>query len=238
MNKRTVFRYEIKRLMYSKEYLLLLIVVLVYSMSLLRGVVIYGVNYTAPFSLLTFGTYCFSLSPFYFVLLLVLCARQFRTSERGAEAIICTTSMPFHIFRLIRLSAIGCAFLVAISLPFIACFVFYSLVFDYTFFGTLLLQGMLIIIPPAIFLSGISMLLGKRNPAAVYILLVAVLIISVFKITLPAFIDINGSALVQALSQEHFLALSSGFVAGRIVLLTVGMISVIVSVCRPNKRHA
>ena len=167
INKSTIFKYEIKRIMFSKEYLLLFAATLVYSMSLLQGVVLYGVNYTAPFSLLTFSTYCSSLSPFLFVLLLVLCARQFRTSKRKAEATIRATSIPFHIFRLIRYSAIWCAFLVASAIPFAACFAFYGLVFNYTDFGALLLPCVLIIIPAAIFLFGAAVLLGNRKSASV-----------------------------------------------------------------------
>jgi len=236
LNRITVFRYELKRLMFSREYLLLLAAVTAYSVSLLRGLVLYGVNYTAPFSLLTFSTYCYSLCPFFFVLLLVLCARQFKTSERGAEAIIKTTCMPFHIFRLVRYGAIACAYLFAMVFPFAACFLFYNLIINYTDFGILLLPGVLIVVPPSVFLFGASMLFGNRKPAAIYIMLVGVLVLSAFKIPLPDLMDIIGTAAVQALYEGHDHAFSAAFIAGRFVLMLVGFVSMIISLYK-SKQH-
>ncbi|MBU5333698.1 hypothetical protein [Anaerocolumna aminovalerica] len=237
MNKGTVFKYEIKRLLFSKEYLLLLATVLVYSVSLLRGVVLYGTDYTAPFSLLTFLTYCASLVPFLFILLLVLCGRQFKASDHGAESIISATPMPLHVFRLIRYSAVACAFLIAATLPVIVCFLFYQQVFDYPAFGVLLWPGLLFLLPPAILLFGAAMLLGNRREAAVHILLAAVLIVSVFQIKLPAFMDIIGSAAIQPLNTgEYDFALSTAFIAGRIAFSVVGVVLIVISLCGSKKR--
>ena len=237
MSKGTVFKYEIKRLLFSKEYLLLLVATLAYGISLLRGVVLYGTDYTAPFSLLTFLTYCASLAPFLFILLLVLCARQFKSSERGAESIIGVAPMPLHVFRLLRYSAVVCAFLIAAALPVTACFVFYRLVFDYTAFGALLWSGLLLLLPTAILLFGAAMLLGNRSAAAVYVLLAAVLIVGVFQITLPVFIDIIGITAVQPLNAGKYdFAFSSAFIAGRVAFSVVGIVLMILSLCQ-SKKH-
>lgn len=237
MNKGTVFKYEIRRLLFSKEYLLLLAAALAYSVSLLRGFVLYGADYTAPFSLLTFLTYCASLAPFLFILLLVLCTKQFKTSERGAESIIGATPMPLHVFRLLRYSAVACAFLIATALPVTACFMFYQQVFDYTAFGVLLWPGLLFLLPPAILLFGAAMLLGNRRAAAIYVLLAAVLIISIFQIKLPVFMDIIGSAAIQLQNPgEYDFTFSSAFIAGRVTFSVVGIVLMIISLCRSKKR--
>ncbi len=192
MRNGTIFKYELKRLLLSKQYLLLLVATLIFSVSLLRGTVLFGANFTAPFSLLTFSTYCASLTPFLFVLLLVLCAKQSSPSERGAEAIISATPMPLPVFRLLRYGAIAVAFVIPAALTVTACFLFYRLVFDYTAVGVLLLPGLLLLFPPAILLFGTAMLLGTRRSAAVYSLLAVVLIVSVFQIPLPGIVDITG----------------------------------------------
>lgn len=237
MSKGTVFKYEIKRLLFSKEYLLLLVATLAYSVALLRGVVLYGANYTAPFSPLTFLTYCASLAPFLFILLLVLCARQYKASERGAESIIAATPMPLHVFRFLRYSAVAWAFLIAAALPVMACFVFYRLVFNYTAFGALLWPGLLLLLPSSILLFGVAIFLGNRSAAAVYVLLAAVLIVSVFQITLPVFIDIIGSTAVQPLNTgEYDFAFSSAFIAGRVVFSAAGIVLIIISLYQSKKR--
>jgi hypothetical protein len=229
LSKGIVFRYEIKRLLFSKEYLLLLIVTLAYGVSLLSTMVLYGVNYTAPFSPLTFSTYCTSLAPFLFILLLVLCARQSTVSERGAEAIISAMPIPLYIFRLLRYSAVACAFLIATALPLTACFVFYRLVFNYTTSGALLWFGLLLLLPPAILLFGAAMLFVNRR-AVVYILLTTVLIVCIFQIKLPVFIDLIGSTAVQPFTAgEHDFAFSSHFITGRIAFSVVGIVLIIVS---------
>jgi len=234
--KRVVFRYEIKRIVFSKEYLLILTATLIYAISLLRGLVLYGVNYTAPFSGLTFATYCSCLTPFLFILLLLLCARFFRPSERGAEAIIRATCMPYHIFRLIRYSAAMCAFLFAALLPVSACLIFYRTVFDYKESGTLLFSGLLIIIPPAIFLFGVAIAIGRLEAAGVYILLAVIIVISIFQIRLPAFMDIIGTNAGQVLYNENqALRLSSSFITGRLIFSSIGLAFSILSIYRSRK---
>ncbi len=228
MRNGTIFKYELKRLLLSKQYLLLLVATLIYSVFLLRGVVLFGANFTAPFSLLTFCTYCASLAPFLFILLLVLCAKQSMPSERGAEAIISASPMPLPVFRLLRYGAIAAAFVTTAALPMIACFVFYRLIFDYTGVGVLLVPGLLLIMPPSIFLFGAAMLLGARRTAAVYALLAVVLIVSVFQIPLPGIVDIT-------VSSADF-ELTPAFIAGRVVLAGVGILSIFASLFQSKKR--
>lgn len=237
MRKGTIFKYEFKRLLLSKEYILLLIATLAYCVSLLRGMVIFGANYTAPFSQLTFLTYCASLAPLLFILLLLLCAKQFKSSERGMEAIISAMQMPLPVLRLLRYGALACAFLIAAALPLMACFAFYRLVFDYKAVGELFLSGVLLLLPSAVILFGTAMLLGNKGAAAVYVLLAAVLILSVFQISLPGFIDIIGSSVTQTLdSGEQAFAFSPEFIAGRMTLLVVGAASIILSLQQAQRK--
>lgn len=237
MYKGTIFRYEIKRLLFSREYPLLLTATAIYSVSLLRGLVIFGANYTAPFSQLTFSTFCSSLIPFLLVLLLVLCARQFKTSERRVEAIISATLMPLDVIRLLRYGAIACAFLIAAVLPITACLVFYRLVFDYTAVGSLLLPGLLQVLPPAILLFGTVMLLSNRSIMSIYVLLAAVLIVSIFHISLPAVLDIIGSSAAQTRDGGAYaFALTPAFITERVAFSAVGIVFMIVSLCHSKKR--
>jgi hypothetical protein len=125
LRKGTIFKYELRRLLLAKEYLLLLAATAAFSLSLLRSVVLFGANYTAPFSKQTFTAYCGSLTPFLFILLLMLCIRQLKPSDRKAEAIIGATPIPPHTFKLIRYGAVACAYLFAAAIPIVICVLFY-----------------------------------------------------------------------------------------------------------------
>lgn len=239
MRKGTIFKYEFRRLLFSKEYLLLLIVALAYSFSLLHGMVIFGTAYTAPFSPWTFCTYVSSVSPILLILLLALCARQFTASERGAMAIIDAAPMPIPAYRAIRYAAIACAFLVVTLLSSGLCFAFYWLVFDYTAFGELAYLGLMLLLPPSLLVFGVAMLLGNKKPVLVYILLAAVLIVGVFGISIPAGIDLIGSSVIRPLSSGiQVFEFSPAFVAGRLAFAAVGILCIILSLRLPHNRNA
>lgn len=235
MRKGTIFKYELRRLLLSKEYLLLLAAALIYSFSLLRSMVVFGTNYTAPFSQLTFCTYVSSVSPILLILLLVLCARQFTASERRAMAIIDAAPMPFSTFKAIRYGAIACAFLIVMVLSAVICFIFYWVVFDYTTFGSLIASDFILLLPSALMVFGAAMLLGNKKTALVYVLLAAVLIIGVFGVSLPAYIDILGGSATQALyNGTHDFPFTSAFVTGRIVFVLIGIACIILSLQLPQ----
>lgn len=237
MRKGTIFQYELKRLLLSKEYLLLLIAALAYSFSLLRGMVMFGTDYTAPFSQWTFCTYVSSVSPILLILLLVLCARQFTASERGAMAIIAAAPIPVSVFKAIRYTAAACAFLIVVVLSFGLCFAFYWLVFGYTAFGGLACSGLMLILPSSLLLFGAAMLLGNRRPVWVYVLLASALIIGVFGISLPAWIDILGSSVTQPLYLGiHGFRFAPAFIAGRIAFTLAGITGTMISLRLPHKR--
>lgn len=233
MRSATVFKYELRRLFFSREYLLLLAGSLLYGIVLLRGTVLYGVNYTAPFSPQTFGSYCASLSPVLFALLLLLCARQSRPSERAAEAIIGAAPMPVPLFRLLRYGAVALAFLLAAALPAAACMAFYRVVFDYAAFGPLLRLGAVLVLPPALLLFGGAMLWGGRRATAAYVLLAVVLVAGVFAVPVPEWLDLFGGSALQGSGE---LTLSSAFLIGRVLFLAAGLGMAALSL-RPARRR-
>lgn len=237
MRKGTIFKYELRRLFLSKEYLLLLAVSLAYCISLLRGSVIYGTFYSAPFSQRTFCGYVSSVTVLLLVMLLALCARQFTASERGALAIIDTTPIPVPVFLAIRYAAIMCAFLIVVALAFGICFIFYWLVFDYTAFGKLIRAGLLLLLPSALLIFGAAILLGNKKPVLIYVLLAAVLIVGVFGIYLPTYIDVIGNSVTQPLYNgvQNF-AFSYSFIIGRVVFTIAGILFIILSLTLSKKK--
>ena len=76
-----LFRYELRRLVFSRFFLGLLTVLLWYGWQLLNTVTILGVAYTAPFSPWSFGAYLAGLGPFLSAALLF-----FLWNQRGEKA--------------------------------------------------------------------------------------------------------------------------------------------------------
>ncbi|MNC71086.1 hypothetical protein D3C75_1219680 [compost metagenome] len=100
-------------------------------------------------------------------------------------------------------------------------------------------MSLLLLAPSAILLFGAAMLLGNRSHAAVYVLRAAVLIVGVFQIPLPPFIDIIGSAAIQQLEAGAYdFAFPPAFIAGRVVFLAVGVIFMLISLSQSKKRSA
>ncbi len=236
LNKKTIFKYEIKRLLFSREYLLLLATVLIYAILLLRANVILGTGYTAPFSKWTFSDYISSVSTLLFILLIVLCARQFKASEQGAMSIISASPMPISLLKSIRYGALACAFLVATTLTVGICFAFYWLLFGYTLFGELILLSMIMLLPPALMIFGAAMLMGHKNVVLIYLLLAIILIMGIFRIALPIYVDIFGRSLLTLLySGVHTFELPPVFIASRVTFIAFVIVSIFFSLKQSSK---
>jgi len=224
LRKKTIFNYEFKRLVSSREYLLLLVTLLVYCVSLLRTSVIFGTDYTAPFSQWTFCDYLSSITVLLHILLLTMCAQQFTPSERGMSPIINAAPMPLKTFKAIRYGAIALAFAIAVILSIGICFVFYGVIFDYTAFGELILTALIMLFPSVLLVFGIAMLLGEKKTVLIYTLLTVILITGIFRIPLPSFLDIIGSSSILPLYEgTHTFTFTLPFIAGRIVFIAVGI---------------
>lgn len=202
----------------------------IYAILLLRTNVILGSGYTAPFSKWTFGDYISSVSTLLFVLLIALCARQFKASEQGAMAIISASPMPISLLRSIRYGALACAFLMATTLTVGICFAFYWLLFGYTLFGELILLSLIMLLPPALMIFGVAMLMGHKNAILVYLLLAIILIMGIFRISLPIYMDIFGRSLLTPLyNGVHTFALPPVFIASRVTFIAVGIVLILFS---------
>lgn len=95
----------------------------------------------------------------------------------------------------------------------------------------------LLLLPPSILLFGAGMVLGNRKGTAVYVLLAAILFISVFQIKLPALFDIVGNLAIQSFNEGKYeFAFSPAFIAGRVVISVFGIALIIVSLFRSKKR--
>ena len=131
MSKKTIFYYELKRILFSRAYIILLVTAIAYSLLLIRTSVIFGIEYTAPFSEMTFKAYVSSMRLLLFLLLLPLCMRTHSANERAVMSLVAASPFSPPVFRLLRHSAIASAYTLIALFSVAFCFVFYLLVFNY-----------------------------------------------------------------------------------------------------------
>ncbi|MDO5424528.1 MAG: hypothetical protein Q4F41_12455 [Eubacteriales bacterium] len=97
--------YELKRLMWNWYYLGFLLVLLAYGWQVFRGVVIFGVNHTAPFSLVSFGAYLLWMLPVVLAVLGVFAGKMVSKKERKVQALILACPVRKEVYWRLRIGA-------------------------------------------------------------------------------------------------------------------------------------
>ena len=83
--------YELRRIVFSRKYLYLTLLLGYVTYRGLTGKLSHGVHGTAPFSRLSYTSFLVSISPFLLVFLMLLCASVFSDREIAARKIIFST---------------------------------------------------------------------------------------------------------------------------------------------------
>ena len=171
MNGFKLLAYEIKRLIFTKIYAGLLLLTLLFSYYVLSSRTIFGTAYTAPFSQWSFAAYLFDILPFLLLTTLFFCTYVFSKNERRVRTITLTTPLSERGYFLLKACAIALAYLITVLIVFAASLLFYTHVFHFTGFASLLGPLVLVLLPPFVFFFGAAMLLGKTNVNMLYALL-------------------------------------------------------------------
>lgn len=188
-----LFAYELRRYLFNKFFIGLLLVTSFFSVQIMGGEIILGVAGTAPFSPWSFGAYLAKILPFLLVALLFFLS--FLTSEQEKRVHALTDVTPIHPYRFLflRYCAITTAFTLIALVPVgYACW-FYGFVFQYTVFGSLILPLFCTVLPAFLFIMGLGTFVGHFNPALLYGLMPAVLLVGLLPMSGP--FDLYGTNL-------------------------------------------
>ena len=189
-----LYRYELHRLMLSKFYLGLLVILLWYGWQELGTVTILGVCNTAPFSPWSFGSFLSQLQSVLCIALLFFLWNQCRPSARQVESLSSATATDPRTYRLIKILAAATAWLVLACLAAALGLVFLASLFASRFSAvSLLLPTALTLLPPAIFFFGLGLLVGLRRPALLFALMA--LALGLGYAPLPLWADVYGKTL-------------------------------------------
>lgn len=125
----TVFLIELRRLAVNRLYAALLALLLLFGHHVMHTSIILGIDGTAPFSALSFGTYLLVLLPLFALLAVLLTAQFFSPTARGVRALTQAAPYPPACLRASRALAAACALLLGMLVPVVYALGFYWVTF-------------------------------------------------------------------------------------------------------------
>lgn len=242
MNSFRVFLYEMKMIMSSKLFIFFLLVTIVFSYSLMRNLTVLGVANTAPFSQWSYSSFLCSINSLLMPLLLLLCGRIYDKKELRVRPLIFSTPISDAKYYLIKGIAVFNAYILAALAAILVSFIFYIVVFRFSGFTSLMFPVSLFMLPPAVFIFGLGMLLGKLDERLIYLLVPVMFLLPVLKFELPIWIDpFCGNIITQyplkvmlisGNNTDNFI-LPSGLFVSRCLFLIIGL-ALYAMVCTKN----
>lgn len=191
-----LFVYELRRMVISKFFVAILIILGVYGWQTLSSVTILGVANTAPFSPWSFGSYVSRLLPIALLALLLSLSTFFTGAARDAQPVLEATPVDPRAYLAVRVLAAVAAFCTACIVPLCLGGWFLHRMFGFTAFGTLILPVLLVMIPAILLVTGIGLLAGQRSVLLLYGLMLLMLVLS--QLTLPQAVDFTGRWFFEA----------------------------------------
>ena len=187
-----LFWYELRRLMGNKFFLGLLLVSAFFSFWVMEGEIILGVANTAPFSPWSFGAYMAKSLPVPVIALLFFISFLYSKQEQAVKVLTVATPIRPLRLRLLRYGAIGVSFLTIFLVPLGYAVWFYGTTFHFADFGSLISPLLFTLLPVLFFFWGLGLLAGRLQPALVFALMPAALLLTL--LPLPAAWDLYGTA--------------------------------------------
>ena len=220
-----LFRYELRRVLCSKLFFVVLLVCLGFGCLTLTTVTVRGTAHTAPFSPWSFGDYLSRLLPL--LCLGELCLVGVFTSrrERAVQTITCAAPVDPARYALVRWLAV-LAGTVILWLAVIALALgFYGSLFGRLDYSGLILPALLTLLPPTVFCLGAGLALGRRSPALVYAVMGGVLLLCWLPLPQGLAFSLGGFFAQYPLELDHLdpmFSMTANLAGGRCLWFTAG----------------
>ena len=239
-----LLKYEIRRLILTKKYFYMILILCVWTVDVLMRLVINGFYYTAPFSQWSYSEFITLFSPILYIILILLCTSIFSESEKAVKNIIDSTPISESKYYIMKGCGVFVVFIITTIIPIVISFVYYAFLFEYTEYQYFILPILLFIIPTSIFIFGISIFLGKINNKLLYALIPFTFIMGALNLrSLPVWIDVFGNNFVQDYGLHFIMGSDSDvvpyiipndFLCSRLVFVALGILLFIFA-CKSKK---
>lgn len=188
MNK--LFRYELKRLLINKFFLVFLIIAILYSHRTIGREIIMGVSNTAPFSGWSYGIYLAKMLPILLVALLFFISSLYSEQEKKVQVLTKATPIDLFWFQMMRCGTIIIAFVLISAMVIGYALWFYKVNFHFTNFKSFILPTVITLLPAMLFVLGAGMFGGRYHEAIIFVLMAVILLLNYFP--LPYVVDLLG----------------------------------------------
>ena len=186
-----IFWYELKRLIFNRLFIALIIITGLYSYMILTREIILGIAFTAPFSPWSFGTYMAKVLPLLMITLLFFITFMYSNHEKQVRQLTLATPVDSFKYCLIKCASITAGFFIITLFTIVLSMIFYFALFRFTKFDDFIMPVVITVIPCMLFIFGAGLLLGGLNANILYVLMITVLLFTF--LPLPAFLDIYGA---------------------------------------------
>jgi hypothetical protein len=190
MNTVAAIGWELRRILLTRTYLYSLLVILLFSQNALGRLIINGTYGTAPYSPLSYAQFLVLLNPLLLMVLMLWCGSVFSEKERAVRRIVLSTPITSAGYLGLKTAAIAAAFLLTAGLMVAGSLVFYVRQFGFFAFGDFLNPLAVFLLPPAIFILGLSLAAGHVQCRLVYGLVPLVFFTGVANLGFPSWLDL------------------------------------------------
>ena len=236
-----VFRYELKRLLPGRVFLILLICNCIYAAAWLLDAGISGIGGTAPFSAWTYLTYCGTLLPPALVTVLLLQAEHFSRKQQQTDLLLLASPVSPGTLHLLRCGALAVCFLILFVLEFTLYVVFCTVLFGESGVLVYILYSLLPAAACFLLAAGLGALLGSIRGWLIYVLAVCFFVIGLIRLNTPldlfcgGFFEQYPLTLTPDADGEPSFRIVPLWLAARFVFLAAGIVLLMIDARRRQK---
>ena len=225
---RTIYLYEMKRVLCNKLFAAMLLITCAYSYVVLNNTIVLGVAYTAPFSQWSFGAYIGSVAMLLMAAMLFFMAGMFSKKERMTQIVTLATPVNTVAYTLTKCAACVSACLILCLVCAGMGMAYMGSIFGFYRFYDFIYPFLLVIVPAAVFFAGLGLCAGRIRGGLVY---AARAVCLVFMLPMPQVLDLYGTTyftqypigLDAGAAGEPAFAVTSAFLLGRILFTAAGL---------------
>lgn len=230
----SLLKYEIRKLVFTKKYFYMILLLTIWTIDMLMRLVINGFCSTAPFSQWSYTDFITLFSPILLIILILLCTNIFSEREEAVKSIIYSTPVSEAKYYILKGSAVALVFIITAVIPVIISFVYYAFLFEYTQYQYFIVPILLFIIPCSVFIFGFSIFLGKINGKLLYALIPLIFIMGCLNLgSVPVWLDPFGNNFLEGYARVVIIisdsevvpyVIPSNFIYSRLVFIALGIL--------------
>lgn len=242
MNTVMALGWELRRILLTRTYLYSLLLIILFSQNALGRLIIHGTYGSAPYSPVSYAQFLTLQNPLLLAVLMLWCAGVFSERERAVRRIVLSTPITNAGYLGIKTAAIATAFLLTAGLMVIGSLVFYGRQFGFFAFQGFAGPLTVFLLPPAVFVMGLSLAAGRLHPRLVHGLIPLIFFAGMMNMRLSPWLDVAGNNFIGDYPRILMRTLGTGemvyhlpgnFIASRVGLVLVGAALLLWAARRP-----